>query len=712
MTKYLLTLFFSFFGITILYAQQYVRGKVTDLKNNALPGANITIKGTYEGTTTDSSGNYQLKLSNSQHSLIASFVGYEALEKTIPISQRVIIIDFKLQEKTNELSGVVITAGTYETSDRKRSVTMKPLDIVTTPSSNGDLTGALTTLPGTSAIGEDGRLFVRGGDGYECKTFIDGTLSKKPYNANVPDLPSRGRFSPMLFKGTTFSTGGYSAEYGQALSSALILTTNSFPTETATQISLLTVGMGIAQTIKGENTALYANVDYSNLKPYFKLVNGYRFNMTHYPESLGITLNGYQKMGKNGLLKVLSSFSGSIFGLKYPDLSQHPDSLINICIKNRNSYTNVSYTDEFPNGWFLKTGISFTYDHSNMDLEHFTVKEDINNLQAKVTFKKNLTKLTSLLIGAEETYNNFSQIYIHVETAFRNQTAFADYLTALYAETDFKPMKYIALRLGVRSEYSSLMHKINAAPRISAAWLLNKDSQISLAYGEFYQTPEENLLRFTHNLSFEHAQHLIANYQWESNNRILRIEAYRKNYKNMVCYNSNEFWNASFYNNEGYGHSQGVDIFFRDQQSIKNVEYWISYSYLNSKRLYRDYPKLVTPSFAPEHSLSMVGKWWINKIHTLLGVSSTFATGRPYNNPNSQNFMDARAPFYHDISINGSYIFRKSSVVYVAINNVLGRDNIYGYRYYAMPDEKGIYEALPLKSPNKRFFLIGVFFKF
>lgn len=76
----------------------------------------------------------------------------------------------------------------------------------------GDIYGALHTLPGNSFVGEDGGIFIRGGEGNEARTFIEGLLVHKPYTSRMPDLPARGRFSPVLFSGTMFSTGGFSAE--------------------------------------------------------------------------------------------------------------------------------------------------------------------------------------------------------------------------------------------------------------------------------------------------------------------------------------------------------------------------------------------------------------------------------------------------------------------------------------------------------------------
>ena len=109
-----------------------------------------------------------------------------------------------------KLSGIN-SLGLGTASDERKTTVLKPLDIVTTAGAQGDIVGALKTLPGAQQIGESEGLFVRGGDGSETKTIIDGMMVNKPFFSSAPDIASRGRFSPFLFKGTIFSTGGYSA---------------------------------------------------------------------------------------------------------------------------------------------------------------------------------------------------------------------------------------------------------------------------------------------------------------------------------------------------------------------------------------------------------------------------------------------------------------------------------------------------------------------
>ncbi|MEI2421899.1 TonB-dependent receptor plug domain-containing protein, partial [Arthrospira platensis SPKY2] len=100
-------------------------------------------------------------------------------------------------------------------------------------------------MPGAQIVGNDGRLFVRGGEANETQTFVDGLRVAQAFNPTANNIPTRSRFSPFLFNGISFSTGGYSAEYGEALSSVLTLNTIDEPTQNQTDISFMTVGLGV-----------------------------------------------------------------------------------------------------------------------------------------------------------------------------------------------------------------------------------------------------------------------------------------------------------------------------------------------------------------------------------------------------------------------------------------------------------------------------------
>ncbi|MFW5699700.1 MAG: hypothetical protein ACOCXS_02200 [Bacteroidota bacterium] len=70
-----------------------------------------------------------------------------------------------------------------------------------------------------------------------------------------------GRFSPFLFNGIMFSTGGYSAEYGQALSSVLELKTPALFDEDIVSVNLLNVGVGGGITRRNSRNAFSGAVN-------------------------------------------------------------------------------------------------------------------------------------------------------------------------------------------------------------------------------------------------------------------------------------------------------------------------------------------------------------------------------------------------------------------------------------------------------------------
>lgn len=91
--------------------EQQVSGKVTDTDGVPIPGANILIKGTSLGTTSDFEGNYVIKVPNENNVLIFSSLGY--LKKEVRINNQR-IINVTLKADVNELDEVVISTGIFK----------------------------------------------------------------------------------------------------------------------------------------------------------------------------------------------------------------------------------------------------------------------------------------------------------------------------------------------------------------------------------------------------------------------------------------------------------------------------------------------------------------------------------------------------------------------------------------------------------------------
>ncbi|MFI5134594.1 MAG: carboxypeptidase-like regulatory domain-containing protein, partial [Chitinophagales bacterium] len=549
------TLIIFLFFVASCYSQTIIKGKVTDQKGQPIVGANIFIKDSYDGTSSDEKGNFNFTTSETDsQALEISYVGFESAEEKIYCKSQPVEIAIKLKPLVNELNAVVVSAGSFEASDTKRVTILRPLDIVTTAGAGGDIYGAIQTLPGTQHVGNETGLFVRGGDASETKTFIDGIAVENPYFTDVPDIPQRGRFSPFLFKGTIFSTGGYSVQYGGAMSSALILESQDLPDRTTTNISIMSVGVGIGHDhlFNNKKTSLGVDASYVNLTPYYALVKQ-TYEYVRPPESGSGSIIFRQKTSKTGLIKAFINFSPTAIEVTYPYSVDTSTQNFVYSDKNKNLFATASYKELFAKRWTIFTSLSYSRNHDDILLNKTDSATSLTSLaQGRVTVTRAIGSLSSIRFGLELQHP-------HYEDTFDQFISKADDdYSAEYAEGDIYITQKLVARVGARLEYSSLLNEGNLAPRASVAYKTGEFSQVSFAYGQFYQEPDRFFLYSTDPLTFEHADHYIINYQTVSNNRTFRVEAYYKTYHDLVKTTPDT---AS----TGNGYAKGIDVFYRDK---------------------------------------------------------------------------------------------------------------------------------------------------
>ena len=177
----------------------------------------------------------------------------------------------------------------------------------------------------------------------------------------------------------------------------------------------------------------------------------------------------------------------------------------------------------------------------------------------------------------------------------------------------------------------------------------------------------------------------------------------------MVKYDT-DFTNFdSNYNNNGSGFARGIDFFWRDSKSIKNFDYWLSYSFLDTERDYKNYLTKAQPNFANTHNLSLVGKYWVDKWRSQVGFSYAHASGRTFTNPNEAGFLNEKTKAFNSLSLNWAYLISPQKILYASVNNVLGYKNINGYQYANTPDINGDFNRRALQPAADQFFFVGFF---
>lgn len=255
-----LTIFLCGFPICLNAQSGTVTGTVIDGEfSEPLAFANVLVKGTTTGTTSDFDGKYVLNLDPGNYTLVFSFVGYNTTE----ISDVVIkagqetLVDVTLN--TNSLETVVITTSVQRNTDnavldfQKNSATLldglSAQSIKKTGASN--LASAVKSVPGVSVQGGK-YVYVRGlGDRY-TKSILNGV--------DIPGLdPDRNTIQMDIFPANILDNviviKSAAAEYPADFTGGVIdIVTKDFPTKKQASISL---GMGY-------NPDMHFNGDYLN----------------------------------------------------------------------------------------------------------------------------------------------------------------------------------------------------------------------------------------------------------------------------------------------------------------------------------------------------------------------------------------------------------------------------------------------------------------
>ena len=719
------TLVFTFAFTFTLIAQITISGKVLGRNNKPLKDVSVTLKDTYDGATTDETGNYKFETSEKgSQTLIFSHPKFIEIEKSIQIEEKNLILNAELKESVSEIDAVVISAGSIEASDKKRATTLlTPIDVYTTAGANGQISSALETLPGVQKVGESEGLFVRGGTGTETKFFMDGNLVNNYFGNSVPGIKAMDRLNTSLFKGNVFSSGGYSAVYGQALSGVLALESIDLPERNAADFGISPIfASGGIQRVNQEKTHSYGiSLGYSNLELMQKILK-FNTDFEKAPNSFGGNGNFRIKTSRGGFIKYYGSYDTSSMKLSSPNLDDETSS-DKINQNGKNTFHSLSYREKFGR-YTLNLGSSYTY---NQNILHFSnidqngisqfnndIDSEGNYFNAKALIERKLFKISAIRAGIEL---NTTKEETWVSIAQKNYE-FRDDITSLFAETDLGISNDLSLKIGARAENSSSINHWNFSPRFAMAYRISKEWTSSLAYGTFFQNPESRFFTENYQPNYQRADHYIFQVQRAADGRSLRLETYYKKYQDLIK-TTTDFYRPIAVNNNGSGYAKGVELFWRDKKSLKNIDYWVSYSYLDSKRDYLNYTESLFPNFAAKHTLSVVAKKFVTNWKTGFNISYNYNSGRPYYNfvTENGNTVLKNQGFVKDyqavnFSLNylpnlGKKDARAFTVLVLSINNVLGTKNEFGYNF----SSNGL-KSRAIVPPTNTFVFIGAFISF
>jgi len=464
------------------------------------------------------------------------------------------------------------------------------------------------------------------------------------------------------------------------------------------------VGADVAHTQKWENGSVYGQVQYTNLNPYNDLIK------QAYDWKQGFTsVNGTtmirQQISGNDMLKVYANYDQSQFEMIAPSINNPEGDHIGLL--NKNAYVNSSYRMAIGENKTGYIGLAYGRTVEDVTFNDMDVTDTKSGYHVKSYLTTDFTVL-SIKTGAEVITTDHAEDVLFADNTTSN-AAYDHTLVAAFAESDYYITNSLTLRTGLRLEHYSLWSDQTLSPRVSMAYKTGEYAQVSAAYGHFYQLPAADLLIRSQQMSYERADHYMVSFQRIKSGRTFRAEAYYKDYSDLVKFDAADPFDPTGYRNSGEGYASGLDVFLRDSKTIKNADFWLSYSLIDSKRDFRNYPTSATPGFVARHNFSAVYKHFVPNLKTQFGATYSYNSGRPYNDPNEAGFNQQMTKAYGDLSFNMAYLPRQNVILYASATNLLGRNNVFGYEFENAPDADGVYDSRTIGQPAKRFLFVGLF---
>ena len=658
-----------------------------------LENVNIRILNTTMGTITDHHGNYSISLTPGEYQFEYSMIGYQTVKKEIKlISNEMEEVNIAMTPTIYLMQGVtIIDERTVENDDQVSNLSMQSEKIVNMPGSFTDIYRSVKTLPGVSSNnGQSSEFNVRGGTFEENLVVVNGIQVYQPFHIKAAPNASVAIFNMDLLSNVNLITGGYTARYGDKMSSVLnIKYREGRPEDFAGKIDI----SSIHASFQAEGPFLKGNWLLAARKSYLR----YILNLLDFEKTLDIDFydiqgNLFYPINPNYKLSIFFIHSGDIYLDDPVDTFIERENFVDngaqiqyqkeeIVEKDKGDYCNnlfaLSLRSVINHKCFMNTNVSYYYEYEDeqyTELSNYVVNY-LYNTNGYVYFhdydeynKRNLTIKTSEF-KHDITYQihpyhelNYGFSYKHIDYDFKYQyrenytwgsnwdtypdTSISEdhmnysnvvnpssYKASTYIEDNWQLSKSVFTNIGIRLDYFDFNEDLNISPRINLSYRTKFGGIFRTAWGYYYQAPGYNELLYDYktsdNTKAQLAVHYIAGFEYPINDHFnFKIETYYKDMDNLISF---EYRRGSFlYSrvNDSKGYAQGLDFIFKTNWD--KFSGWLSYSYLIAKEdSLGDNHGYVYRSTDQRHTLSIVTSLDLGKNWTLR-LKGMYGSGFPY----------------------------------------------------------------------------------
>ncbi len=711
-----------------------ISGKIIDQSTKQpLSAANVLLLETNYGAVSNNNGEFVISnVPVGNYKIRASMIGYKSVIKSDVVvhTGKPAIVNFELGETVIELSGIEVTSDYFQKDPNEAtSVTNFTYEeIRRAPGGFEDVVRALSVLPGI-AQADAGRndLIVRGGAPSENLYVVDGITVP-----NINHFGSQGATGgPLSYidlnyvEGTTFSSGGFSALYGDKLSSVLKIDLRDARNDRIggkANISATQFGLSAEGPIT-ENSGFIFSARRSYLDFIFKAA-GFGFVPEYYDV---LTKFNYNFDKRNSLSYIfISAFDNVKF---FNETSDQRYSNSRTLGNDQIQYvTGLNFRHLFNKG-FYKISLNRNYVDYNFSQKDslqnpiFLNKslEAENNLTADILYKINpASEITSgaavklIKFRADVKFPAFVTTFgdtltlneLYVKDNFIKSNAFAQFSTI------FK--NKIKANIGARVDFFSGIEKsFSLSPRFSLSYLITDLTSLNFASGIFKQSPSYIWLKGNEqnrNLKMIEANHLVLGLEHKIRKDVLlKLEGYLKYYKNypasqlrpyLVLANTGAGFSGSEDNfssfgleplvSEGKGNVRGLE--FLAQKKFSEIPLYGIFSLTYSEANFTALDGIERRGNYDQSWIINLSGGYIFNEKWEASAKFRYATGKPYtpfNFDGTQNvefYNSVRTNPLHslDVRVDRRWNFESWNLIaYIDVQNIYNRNNVSFIRWDA-----------------------------
>jgi hypothetical protein len=703
---------------TLRLGPRFLRGTVVS-QGGPVAGANVFDLATLEGAITGPDGRFAIRVDDSTRTKVrvsARRLGYKPADTTLTPGADSLTITL---EAFTALASVTVQAGRY-TASAERTATLTPLEVATIPGSNADINSAIKTLPGVQNVDEGTGLFVRGGDFTETRIFVDGAPLFTAYQFEAPTGSVAGTINPFLTNSITFSSGGFGAQWGNALSGIVDLRTQD-----RTQRNFLNVNGSILGLTLGGGLALPHNIGISATAGAIDLtamlaVNGNPRGFTPAPHGRTASALAAWDYRRGGTVKLFALRQLNGLGVPITD-----PAFSSTFTSDRSSDIVVASWRDSTSQWRPFVSLSTSGLGRAESKGAYEETSSLRSTQLRGELPWVWSDRFTILGGGEAERiaarfdgrfpaNAYNPAPGAPTTPSRlDQAATRD---AAWLSFDTRPSASTELIVGARTDRSGYTTARTTDPRASFAWVPRGKVTVTASWGIYHQVADPaflDRLAAGNSLPALRAEMAIVGAQLGEGARFVRVEAWTKHYGDLVGLTRTYATAAGL-----SGSAHGLDLFARG--ALPDSTHWrLTYSGSTSRRTDPNTRADAPAAFDVTHSLTAVLEHdWNGGWHA--GIAWRFASGRPFTDVAGASFdSTARvfvpryaAPYAEnlpqfrraDLSVSKYAPFgaNRFFVAFIGINNLLNETNTFGYTW-----SRDYTQRIPIRSAVSRTFFLG-----